>query len=150
EVDNPIMACEQKSMPGSMLTPNPYEFVDGGSTITIRGYEGDVVRTVYLEQPLNIDQIPLTKQGLSVGRWEDARTLVIHTSRIDAPHLGFSGVPLSAAATVVERYRLSEDQTRLDFTIVVTDPATFIEPATFEFHWLALGERFGRYDCTVH
>jgi len=49
EVENFIMACGQKSMPGSMLTPNPYELIDNGATITIRGYEGDVVRTVHME-----------------------------------------------------------------------------------------------------
>lgn len=149
EVENYIMACGQKSMPGSMLTPNPYELIDNGATLTIRGYEGDVVRTVHLspaaEPPATRD-----RQGWSVGRWEDARTLVIHTSRIAAPHLGFSGVALGADTVVEERYVLSEDQARLDFTITVTDPATFTEPATFSYHWLALGETFGRYDCDVH
>jgi hypothetical protein len=150
EVDNFIMACEQKSMPGSMLTPNPYEFIDAGDTITIRGYEGDVVRTVHLGEGANPAVVPRSRQGYSVGRWENEDTLLIRTTRIDAPHLGFSGVPLHADAVVDERYRLNEDQTRLDFRITVTDPATFTEPATFEYYWLALGETFGRYDCNVH
>ena len=30
------------------------------------------------------------------------------------------------------------------------DPQTFTEPATAEYHWLALGEEFGQYDCGVH
>ena len=148
QVDNYIMACEQKSMPGSMLTPNPYEFVDAGDTITIRGYEGDVVRTVHMDDSLAAE--PPSRQGFSVGRWEGKKTLVIRTLRIASPHLGFSGVPLSDDTVVVERYNLSEDQTRLDFRIAVTDARTFTEPATFEYHWLALGERFGRYDCDVH
>src|SRR5690606_19632142 len=113
EVDNPIMACEQKSMPGSMLTPNPYELVDNGETLTIRGYEGDVTRTVYLDETLEVEEKPLSKQGISVGTWEAGGTLAIRTSRIDAPHLGFSGIALSGAAEVLERYTLSEDQTRL-------------------------------------
>jgi hypothetical protein len=149
EVENEIMACGQKSMPGSMLTPNPYEFVDNGATLAIRGYEGDVVRTVHLRD-MPAPPAALDKQGWSVGRWEDERTLVIRTTRIATPHLGFSGVALGEGAVVEERYVLSEDQSRLDFTITVTDPATFTEPATFTYHWLALGETFGRYDCDVH
>jgi hypothetical protein len=149
EVENFIMACGQKSMPGSMLTPNPYEIVDSGDTLTIRGYEGDVVRTVHMTSAAT-PQPERDRQGWSVGRWEDERTLVIRTSRIAAPHLGFNGIGLGADTVVEERYLLSEDQTRLDFTIAVTDPSTFTEPARFEYYWLALGEAFGRYDCDVH
>ena len=149
EVENFIMACGQKSMPGSMLTPNPYELIDHGATITIRGYEGDVVRTVHMSDGARPPAVR-ERQGFSVGRREYERTLLIRTSQIAAPHLGFSGVPLGDDAVVEERYVLSEDQTRLDFTITVTDPATFTEPATFEYYWVALGETFGRYDCDVH
>jgi hypothetical protein len=150
QVENFIMACEQKSMPGSMLTPNPYEFIDNGGTITIRGYEGDVVRTVHIEDSSDPAVVAPSRQGFSVGRWENEDSLVIRTSRIDSPHLGFSGIPLSDDAVVIERYGLSPDQTRLDFRISVTDSETFTEPATFEYHWLALGEAFGRYDCDIH
>jgi hypothetical protein len=149
EVENFIMACGQKSMPGSMLTPNPYELIDHGATITIRGYEGDVVRTVHMSDGARPPAVR-ERQGFSVGRRENQGTLVIRTSRIAAPHLGFSGVPLGDDAVVEERYVLSEDQARLDFTITVTDPETFTEPATFQYYWVALGETFGRYDCDVH
>jgi hypothetical protein len=150
EVDNYVMRCEQKGMPGSMVTPNPYEFVDHGDTITIRGYELDVVRTVHMTGEWDPAQQPLSIQGFSVGRWEDPRTLVIHTSRIDFPYLGLTGIPLSDAVEVIERYALSEDQTRLDYLITVIDPTAFTAPATFEHYWLALGEEFGAYACDVH
>lgn len=156
-LENYVMRCEQKTLPGSMLTPNPYEFVDNGDTITVRGYEGDVVRTVHLAdaadtaaQPADPAAQPYTDQGYSIGRWEDERTLVIDSSRINAGYLGFTGVPLTNEIEVVERYTLSEDQTRLDFHIAYTDPQTFSEPATAEYYWLALGEEFGQYDCGVH
>ncbi len=156
-LENYVMRCEQKTLPGSMLTPNPYEFVDNGDTITVRGYEGDVVRTVHLvdatdpaARPADPATQPYTDQGYSTGRWEDGRTLVINTSRINAGYLGFTGVPLTNEIEVVERYTLSEDQTRLDFHIAYTDPQTFSEPATAEYYWLALGEEFGQYDCGLH
>lgn len=157
QVDNYIMRCEQKTLPGSMLTPNPYEFIDNGDTITVRGHEGDVVRTVHMADAVepgarSVDPAtrPHSLQGYSVGRWEDEHTLVIRTSRISAGYMGFSGILLSDEVEVVERYTLSEDQTRLNFHVTTTDPQTFTEPATAEYYWLALGESFGQYDCSVH
>jgi hypothetical protein len=150
QVDNYIMRCEAKGMPASMATPNPYEFIDEGDMIRIRGYEGDVVRIVHLNDSIDPATQPASRQGFSVGQWEDGNTLVIHTSRINFPYLGMTGIPLSDAVEVVERYTLNDDQTRLDFHITATDPEAFTEPATWEYYWLALGETFGQYDCDVH
>ena len=50
---------------------------------------------------------------------------------------------------VLERYTLSEDQSRLDFHMSVTDPATFTEPATFDKYWLAMGGELQHYECVV-
>ena len=149
QLDNYVMRCESKGMPASMATPNPYEFIDEGDTIRIRGYEGDVVRTVHMDTSLDPAEQPPSRQGFSVGHWEDENTLVIHTSRINFPYLGSTGIPLSEELSVVERYTLSEDQARLDFFFTATDPQTFTEPATWEYYWLALGETFGQYECIV-
>ena len=150
QVDNYIMRCETKGMPASMATPNPYEFIDEEDTIRIRGYEGDVVRIVHLDDSIDPATRPASRQGFSIGQWEDERTLVVSTSRINFPYLGMTGIPLSDAVEVIERYSLSEDQTRLDFQFTVTDSVAFTEPATYEYYWLALGETFGQYDCDVH
>ena len=149
-IDNYANRCEQMGMPATMTTTNPFEFTDEGETIRIRGYEFDVVRTVHLTDSLDPATQPPSIQGFSVGHWEDENTLVIRTSRINFPYLGTSGIPLSEDAEVVERYTLSEDQTRLDFHFTITDPEFFTEPATYEYYWLALGEEFGQYDCDVH
>jgi hypothetical protein len=149
QVNNYIMRCESKGMPASMTTPNPYEFINNGETITIRGYEGDVVRTVYMGVPPHAGDIPPSAQGFSLGRLLE-NTLVIYTNRIDFPILGMTGIPLSERLSVVERYTLSDDQTRLNFRITATDPETFTEEASWEFYWLALGETFGQYACDVH
>ncbi len=149
QVNNYVMRCEAKGMPASMTTPNPYEFIDNGDTITIRGYEGDVVRTVYMRIPPHSgDHVP-SAQGFSVGRLTD-KSLVIYTHRIDFPYLGMTGVPLSEDLRVVEEYTLSDDQTRVDFRITATDPEAFVGEATWEYYWLALGETFGQYDCGIH
>ena len=150
QVDNYIMRCEQKGMPSSMATPNPYEFIDEGDTITVRGYEGDVVRTIHMSDSRDPGTQSPSRQGYSTGLWEDENTLVIHTSRINSPYLGFTGISLSEDVEVIERYMLSEDQARLDFLFTVTDPEVFTGPATYEYYWLALGETFELYECDVH
>jgi hypothetical protein len=61
-----------------------------------------------------------------------------------------TGIPLSEELRVIERYRLSDDQSRLDFRITATDPQSFASEASWEYYWLALGESFGLYDCDVH
>ncbi len=48
---------------------------------------------------------------------------------------------------IVERFTLSEDQTRLDFDITITDPTTFTSPGRLRGYWLALGDTIPRYDC---
>jgi hypothetical protein len=149
QVNNYIMRCESKGMPASMTTPNPYEFINNGDTITIRGYEGDVVRTVYMGIPPHPADQPPSRQGFSVGRLL-GNSLVIYTHRIDFPYLGMTGIPLSEELRVIERYRLSDDQSRLDFRVTATDPQSFGSEASWEYYWLALGESFGQYDCDVH
>ena len=72
---------------------------------------------------------PPSRQGFSVGHWEDENTLVIHTSRINFPYLGSTGIPLSEELSVVERYTLSEDQARLDRCLTVCTLVYAASPA---------------------
>ena len=57
------------------------------------------------------------------------------------------GTPLSEEVEIVERFILSEDQTRLDFDITITDPSVFTSPAKLRGCWLALGDTIPLYDC---
>ena len=71
----------------------------------------------------------------------------IETTDIDWPYFDYSGTPQSDAVSIREEFMVSEDQTRVDYLQVVTDPATFTEPATLETHWLALGEEIIPWEC---
>lgn len=66
--------------------------------------------------------------GYSVGQW-DGDTLVVTTTGFrDGQWLDTTGVPLTDAATITERFqRLSLG--RMDVAITVTDPKTFLRPA---------------------
>ncbi len=51
---------------------------------------------------------------------------------------------------VHEEFVLSDDQSRLEYRMTMTDPETFAEPATRETYWLALGEDFDPFNCQVY
>ena len=148
EMDNFAMRCEAPGMPPMMLTQNPLEFVDEGGIIRLRTEYYDLVRTIHMEQAEVPADTPYSHLGYSVGHWE-GDDLVVETTRINWPFLDNKGTPLSNAIEVIERFSLSDDQSRLDFRITITDPATFTEPAILTGHWLALGDTVGRYqlDC---
>lgn len=76
--------------------------------------------------------------------------LVVQTTRINWPYFDDIGTPQSETVKMIERLTVSEDQTRLDYHLTITDPVTFIEPATIERFWLALGETLPRYDCQLN
>ena len=139
-------------MPPMMLTQNPLEFVDEGGTILLRTDYYDLVRIIHMEQNEAPANTPYSHLGYSVGHWESDAVLVIETTQINWPYLDNKGTPLSDEIKVSERFSLSSDQSRLDFRITITDPATFTEPAVLTGQWLALGDTIGRYqlDCPTY
>ncbi len=147
-LDSFLTRCEQPGMPMTMMRPHRYEFIDHDEEILLRGQYFDTVRTIHMGGPTEAEGRPATHLGYSVGRWEGS-TLIVETARIDWPYLDRTGTPQSQAVEVVERFMLSEDQSRLDFHMTITDPATFTEPATYEKYWLALGETVLPYDCLL-
>ena len=147
-LDNYLTRCEPPGMPHSMSNPQRYEFVEDNGNILVRAQFFNMVRTVHLQDAANPEDQPASKLGYSVGHWE-GNTLVIETTRIDWPYFDTSGTPQSEAVEVVERITLSDDQSRLDFHMTITDPATFTEPATFDRYWLALGSELQHYECEI-
>jgi hypothetical protein len=146
--DDPITRCEQPGMPITMKPPVPIEFVDNGDSITFRSQYFDTLRTIYLNGSQASAAIPAKHLGYSVGRWE-GNTLVVETTRIGNPYFDTSGTPQSESIAILERFTLSPDQSRLDFHMTITDPATFTEPATFARYYLALGQSLGTFECKV-
>ena len=146
-LDNFAMRCERPGMPEVMGTPHPYEFIDGGEEIVLRGETWDVERTIYMSgDPEGEPGSPL---GYSLGHWEN-NVLVVQTTRINWPYFDDIGTPQSDTVEMTETFTVSEDQARLDYHLTVTDPATFTEPATIERFWIALGEALPTYDCHIN
>ncbi len=133
--DNPYLTCEPVGMPRIMGQPYPMEFIDAGDRIELRIELYDVVRTIHMSDNAAAgDSVPPTRQGYSHGTW-DGNNLVVSTNRLSWPYFDQSGVPQSASSEILERFAPSADGTRLDYTLTVTDPATFTEPVTLRKYW---------------
>ncbi len=131
--------CVQPGMPRFMSNPAAYEFRDNGINITIRNAHYDLVRTIHIADAEDPELQPTGPLGYSVGRWEED-ALVVRTTRIDFPFFDLVGTPAGESPEVVERFRLSEDQARLDYESTTTEPSTFMGAATIRRYWIALGE----------
>lgn len=145
-LENFATRCEPEGMPRIMVNPHPFEFIDLGNEITLRTELYDIERTIDMDRDSPPDDEPASRLGYSVGAWEDG-VLVVKTARINWPFFDNIGTPLSEEVEIVERFMLSEDQTRLDFDITITDPPVFTSPAKLRGYWLALGDTIPLYDC---
>jgi len=145
-LDNFATRCEPEGMPRIMLNPHPFEFVDRGDVITLRTELYDIERTIHMSNNAPPSGTHSSRLGYSVGAWQDG-DLVVTTTHLNWPYFDNAGTPLTEDAKVAERFSLSDDQSRLDFELVVTDPVTFTQPAVLRGYWLALGDSIARYDC---
>ena len=147
--EDPVLDCIPRGMPSLMNNPLPVEFFDQGDSILMRLEEWDVERTFYLGNASAAETQPETPLGYSVGYWE-GNTLVVTTTRITGEYFDDRGVPQSESAEIVERFMLSEDEQRLDYESIHTDPATFTEPARLTGHWdWVPGEQVRSFDCVA-
>jgi hypothetical protein len=144
--DNPELEC-RTGIPTHMFDPTPMEITDGGDRIHIQTLEYNVKRVVYLTDdrpeptPLNV--------GYSVGRWE-GDTLIVETTHIDWPYFDPYGTPQSGQMSYVETFRVADDDSRLDYTIVATDPVMFTTPVRLERAWRwQPGTEMYEFDCVA-
>ncbi len=146
--DDLALRCIKAGMPEAQLNPFPIEFIEQGDNIVMRIEEWENVRTIHMDGSTSEGQ-PASPLGYSVGRWE-GNTLVVETDKINAPFFDDRGTPQSEAVRIVERFTLSEDETRLDWLATVYDDATFTEPMQMpDLHWEWVpGEELKTYNCT--
>ncbi|MFL2547022.1 MAG: DUF6152 family protein [Candidatus Rariloculaceae bacterium] len=149
KTDDLTLQCIPAGMPEAMLMPFPIEFIDAGDEITLNIEEWDNSRTIQMTDESDADA-PSSHLGYSVGRWE-GNTLVVETDQVDYAFFNDRGIPQSDALSIVERFTLSENDTKLDWTATVTDQETFTEPVILpDFHWDWIpGQELKPYNCTV-
>lgn len=148
ERDNPLQNCAPKGMPLIMHAPYPFQFVQDGENILWHNEEYDTIRTIHMSPDASAEGQPDSLLGYSVGHWEDDRTLVVTTTNMNWGHLDGQGIPSSTSAVTVERFVLSPQGDRLDYTMSYSDPENVIEPLTFGKHWVWYPDSVvGAYDC---
>jgi hypothetical protein len=148
--DDPLMKCIAPGMPGAM-THNFWaiEFVDLGDKIQIEMEEFGSQRTIHMNtEPATVEVLP-SSMGFSLGRWQ-GNTLIVITNNVNYPYFHRDGTPLSTSAEILERFILSDDGTRLDYEMVVTDPEVFQSPLVGDRTWVAApGMELLPYDCAI-
>ena len=148
--DQLALRCVAPGMPNAILNPYPIEIIDRGDQILIRIEEWEAVRTVDMVSETIPEGASGSLLGYSVGRWEDDRTLVVETGRVDFPYLDDAGTPMSNDARMIERFSLSQDGNELDYEIAVTDSENLVEPVVWVAAWTWIpGTIIRPYECEV-
>ena len=128
------LKCVPPGMPNANMNPYPIEFVDEGDRIRLNIEEWESRRVIDMVSKEIPEDAPASRLGYSIGRWE-GDALVIETARIDFEYLDDEGTPMSEQARIVEQYRVSDDGSRLDYTVAVTDPPNLTGPAVWDAYW---------------
>jgi len=140
--------CNPPSVVLYMQAPFPMEIHEGRDLIVFQMEYFDMYRIVFLdgrEHPPA--DAPHSKSGHSIGHWE-GETLVIDTTHLAAATFMNNGFSHSDNLHMVERYRLSPDQTTLWATQVYEDPVVFDGLAARYMAWRRVpGEYVYPYDC---
>lgn len=141
-------ACELPGLPRVNFGPHPHQFIEDGDKILLLAEEFYVTRTIHMNSDMDPSQQPYSPVGFSVGEWQDENTLLVETTRINFPYMNLGGYGQSEDVRIRERYVLSEDESRLDYEVIVHDPAMLTTDYVQRGVWFNLGETVHEtYDC---
>lgn len=147
--DMPAIQCIAPGMPNAILNPFPIEFTDEGDQIRLRIEEWEATRMIDMVSDRIPDDAPSSLLGYSIGRYVNG-VLVIETSKVDFPLLDDDGTPMSDQAKLVERFTVSEDGSRLDFEVTITDPENLVGSATWDAAWKWVpGTKIMPFECDL-
>ena len=141
------LRCIAPGMPNAMHSPYPVEFVDEGDRIRLRIEEWEATRVIDMVATEVPADAPPSRHGYSAGRWE-GDALVVETERVEFPYLDDVGTPMSEQVQMRERFTLSEDGSRLDYELIITDPENLLEPSVWDAAWTWVpGKQIMSYEC---
>jgi hypothetical protein len=116
--------------------------------ITMRSEFFDIERTVYMDGRGHPENGERSNHGHSIGHWEGDELVVDTILFAEHRTANGEGVPSGTQRHVVERYRLSEDRTRLLIDFRVEDPEYLVEPFSASLEWQYAPQlRLYRYGC---
>ncbi|WP_249697987.1 hypothetical protein [Altererythrobacter sp. KTW20L] len=145
------MAINRVCLPPSIVYaiqgPFPFEVHQTPELIVFKYEYFDQVRLIFMDGRSAPENQPHSKVGFSTGRW-DGPELVVETSHIAASTITNNGLDHSDGIRMVERYRLSEDGTRLHATQWFSDPAVIETDGARYITWTNRpGEHVYPYEC---
>jgi hypothetical protein len=124
---DPMRLCLPPGTPRDMLSPGPFMLIQTPAKITMLHENRHLVRHVYLDGPLQLEDPDPWWEGHFSGYW-DGNVLVIETAGFNGEQwLDASGLPQSPDMKVVERFTLV-DQDTLEDLITIEDPAFYSSP----------------------
>ena len=147
--DDPTLRCMAPGMVEAIVSPYPMEIAEKGGDIIIRMEEWGGTRRVHMSDIRNRENVPTTPMGYSVGHWED-NTLIVSTNRISWPYFDNSGTPQSKDVEMVERFTMTDDEQRMAWEVIITDPVNLTEPAMVrqQYEWVP-GVQIQMWNCTL-
>ena len=147
---NPELDC-RTGMPWTMFDPSVMALTEDGERIVLQIQEYDVERVIYMgagSDAQNAD-VPASPLGSSVGHWEDD-TLVVRTTAVDFPFFDLSGTPQSEQVEFVERFTMTANESRLNYTLTAIDPVMFTAPVVLERFWTWIpGVELESFECVL-
>ena len=117
-------ACETPGLIYTMQGPFPMKIHQGTEFILVQIEYFDLIRIVFMDgRDHPPADAPHTKMGHSIGHWE-GDTLVVDTTHLASSTILNNGLNHSENLHVIERFRLSEDGSKLLGTQEFEDPDT--------------------------
>ena len=145
--DEALLGCTEWSMPRLMANPLPMEFVREGDVVLQRFEENDNVRRIHMKVASTDGPDEFLMLGYSTGEW-DGSSLIVTTTKVTPERIDNSGTPFGPNMHLRERFTPSDDGSRLDYALQITDPETFTEVLSVERYWDWRPEiTLGAYDC---
>ncbi|MGE4658112.1 MAG: DUF6152 family protein [Gammaproteobacteria bacterium] len=147
--DAPAAGCVAPSSPHIISTGlfvTEIELGDGQVVFHNEFFDAD--RIIYMDGRGHPADQERSTQGHSIGWWE-GKILVVDTTHFTDHRIGNgTGVPSGSQKHLIEKFRLSEDGTRLLVEVILEDPEYLLGPFIGMLEWSYTPEfELFRYDC---
>jgi len=140
-------ACLPPSIVYTMQGPFPMEIYQATELIVFKLEYFDLVRIVFMDGREHPKDVPHSKVGHSIGRWEGS-TLVVDTTHLSESTITNNGLNHSEQVHVIERFWLSEDGKTLHGLQEFEDPAVLDNRGARFMAWTrSPGEYVFPYEC---
>lgn len=133
-LEDPVIRCVMPGFPRSGLVIYPFEIVQTDEMLVFLYENFGMVRRIFLDGRTPPEYWPPGRMGFSVGHFEDDE-LVVETTHIAPGLLTGGGLRQYGDASVVERYRLSDDGNALEGDLTITAPSAFMHSWSRRYTW---------------